>query len=67
MARLWADRPGIRLLSDVRIVLRTDGDRIIAYGTPWQGDAHYASPASGELAAVFFLHQASDHAVKPAG
>jgi hypothetical protein len=66
MARLWADRPGTRLLSDERIVLRTDGDRIVAYGTPWQGDAHFASPASGELAVLFFLQHAGRHAVAPA-
>jgi hypothetical protein len=66
MARLWVDRPGTTLLSDERVVLRTDGDRIVAYGTPWQGDAHFASPASGELAAVFFLQHAPAHAIAPA-
>jgi hypothetical protein len=66
MARLWVDRPGATLLSDERVVLRTDGDRIVAYGTPWQGDAHFASPARGELAAVFFLHHAPAHAIAPA-
>ena len=66
MARLWVDRPGTTLLSDERVVLRTDGDRIVAYGTPWQGDAHFASPASGELAALFFLQHAPAHAVVPA-
>ena len=65
MARLWVDRPGATLLSDERVVLRTDGDRIIVYGTPWQGDAHFASPSSGELAAVFFLDRATTHAVAP--
>jgi len=65
MARLWGDRPGTTLLSDERVVLRTDGDRIVAYGTPWQGDAHFASPASGELAALFFLQHAPVHAVVP--
>ena len=38
-------------------MLRTDRDPIAVYGTPWQGDAHLASPQSGELAAVFFLNR----------
>jgi hypothetical protein len=66
-ARLWADRPDVALLSDERVVLRTDRDRIAVYGTPWQGDAHFASPRCGELAGLFFLNQAATHAVLPAG
>jgi hypothetical protein len=65
MARLWIDQPGTTLLSDERIVLRTDGDRVVAYGTPWQGDAHFASPRCGELAAIFFLGHAPVHLVAP--
>jgi hypothetical protein len=65
-ARLWAGRADVTLLSDERVVLRTDRDRIAVYGTPWQGDAHFASPLCGELAALFFLNQAATHAVAPA-
>jgi hypothetical protein len=55
MARLWIDRPAVTLLSDERVVVRTDGERIVVYGTPWHGDALAASARSGVLAAVFFL------------
>jgi len=64
-ARLWADRPGMTLLSDERVVLRTDGDDIRVYGTPWQGDAHFASPRCGELTALFFLNKATTHDILP--
>jgi hypothetical protein len=57
LARLVVHHPGVTLLSDERVVLRTDRDRITVFGTPWQGDAHFASPQSGELAAVFFLNK----------
>jgi hypothetical protein len=67
LARLWLDHPGVTLLSDERVVLRTDRDRIAVYGTPWQGDAHFAAPLSGDLAAVFFLNQGPTHAVVPIG
>jgi hypothetical protein len=59
MARLWIDRPGVRLLSDERVVLRTDGDRVMVHGTPWHGEAGLAAPLAGELAALFFLHHAT--------
>lgn len=67
MARLWAGRSDVTLLSDERVVLRTDGDRILAYGTPWHGDARLTSPRCGELAGVFFLHHGSRHEIRPTG
>jgi hypothetical protein len=67
MARLWVNEPGVSLLSDERVVVRTDRDRIAVYGTPWQGDAHLSSPQSGELAAVFFLNRGPAHTVAPTG
>ena len=66
LARLWVDRDDVTLLSDERVVLRTDRDRVTVYGTPWHGDALLASPLCGELAAVFFLNHAPAHAVVPA-
>lgn len=67
LARLWADAPGVTLLSDERVVLRTDRHPIVVYGTPWHGDARVVSPHSGELAGVFFLHHAETHVVVPTG
>ena len=67
MARLWLNHGDVRLLSDERVVLRTDRDRITVYGTPWHGDAMTASPLSGELAGVFFLNHAPTHDVVPIG
>lgn len=66
-SRLWIDHPGVRLLSDERVVVRTDRHPIAVYGTPWHGDAMLVSPQSGELAGVFFLHHAATHAVVPTG
>jgi len=65
MARLWAHRSDVTLLSDERVIVRTDADRPTVYGTPWHGDALLASPQSGELAGVFFLKHHPTHAVAP--
>lgn len=65
LARLWKNHPGVTLLSDERIVLRTDRHPIVVYGTPWHGDALLASPLSGDLAGVFFLNQAPGNSVTP--
>lgn len=59
-ARLWLrSRPGTRVLSDDRIVVRSEGRGFRAHGTPWHGSGRYASDASRRLAAVFFLRHAS--------
>ena len=65
LARLWAGVPGITMLSDERVVLRTDRHAVTVYGTPWHGDAMLVSPRSGELGGVFFLHHATSPAVVP--
>jgi hypothetical protein len=57
-ARLWKEQPGVRLLSDDRIILRKRGHKIVMYGTPWHGDAGVASAGSAPLSAVFLLEQA---------
>jgi hypothetical protein len=66
MAGIWHERPGVTLLSDERVVIRTDRETITIHGTPWQGDAQFASPRCAELAGVFFLHRGTSNAVKPA-
>jgi hypothetical protein len=55
----------VTLLSDERVVLRTDRDPIAVFGTPWHGDARSASPLSGELAGVFFLTHAPANRITP--
>jgi hypothetical protein len=68
--RLWTAREDVEVLSDDRIIVRWEGsiDQIgiqdgkrkktlgmRMYGTPWHGEAAYASPGSAPLARVFIL------------
>jgi hypothetical protein len=65
LSRWWAERNDVTVLSDERVVIRTDRDPIMVYGTPWHGDAELASPRCGPLAGLFFLHQAPTHGITP--
>jgi hypothetical protein len=56
-ARLWLKQPGIRILSDDRIVLRPHRGKIWMYGTPWHGDAGISSPHSSPVTKIYFLEQ----------
>jgi len=57
--RLWTAREDVEVLSDDRIIVRrdeaADSGRMRMYGTPWHGEAAYASPGSAPLARIFVL------------
>lgn len=57
-ARLWLSQPGVRLLSDDRIILREHDGEFWMYGTPWHGDAGIASSGRARLSQIFILEQA---------
>ena len=62
--RLWTAREDVEVLSDDRIIVRRDqiqrgttkvSDGMRMYGTPWHGEAEYASPGNARLARIFIL------------
>lgn len=57
-ARLWLQRPGVKILSDDRIILRSSERGFIMYGTPWHGDAGVASPDCAPLSTIYLLEHA---------
>ena len=54
-ARLWESLRAARVLSDDRIILRELSDEIWMYGTPWHGEAGFASPEKANLKEIFVL------------
>jgi hypothetical protein len=64
-ARLWMSEPGVKLLSDDRIIIRKKDGKFWMYGTPWHGDAGVASPRSAPLSAIFLLEQAPSNQILP--
>jgi hypothetical protein len=67
-ARLWArHRPQTLVLSDDRVVVRRDGKRLTALGTPWHGEARFAAAAARPLRGVFFIEHARTTAVRRLG
>ncbi len=53
------------LLNDDRLALRKSDGRWRVYGTPYHGEFRAASPASADLAALFFIRQAKRNYVRP--
>jgi hypothetical protein len=63
LARMWSQETGVTILSDDRIVVRKRGEEFWAYGTPWHGEAAFASPAGAKLERVFFLKHGEENSV----
>lgn len=56
--RLWSQAEDVEILSDDRIIVRRDQSdlsRMRMYGTPWHGEAMYASPGSALLERILIL------------
>ncbi len=56
--RLWTEREDVHVLSDDRIIVRRDPSAfrgLRMYGTPWHGEAMFASPADAPLARILIL------------
>jgi hypothetical protein len=66
-ARIWDGEPGIRILSDDRIILRKNGSEIRMYGTPWHGEGGFALPTSAPLTHIYFLEKGAKNELRPQG
>ena len=65
-ARLARRHAGAAILSDDRIVLRPDGrSGVLAWGTPWHGDAPLSLATRVPLAAVYAIYHARDMEPRP--
>lgn len=59
--RLWTAHQDVLVLSDDRIIVRREDlldknpGRVRMYGTPWHGDAMYASPESAPIRRILIL------------
>jgi hypothetical protein len=64
LANMWAQEAGVDLLSDDRIIVRKNGERFWMYGTPWHGDAAFASPQGVPVERMLFLRQGGVNSTK---
>jgi hypothetical protein len=69
--RLWTAREEVEVLSDDRIIVRLDDGRdgpagpagMRMYGTPWHGEAMFASPNSAPLTRIFILEHGQGNVI----
>lgn len=62
LSRLWAQKEGIEILSDDRVIVRRQNGSLYLYGTPWHGDEAFAAPGGVALSHIFFIrHGQGNH------
>ena len=64
LTKIWNQVPGVEILSDDRIIVRKNNDRYWIHGTPWHGDAKFASPAKVKLEKIFFIRHGQTNSVE---
>jgi len=52
---LWKSLRQVRVLSDDRIILHDQANEIWMHGTPWHGEAGFASPGKAKINRIFVL------------
>jgi len=60
-ARIWDKLRAPEILSDDRIILRLREGELWMYGTPWHGEAAFASPATAKLSRIHILRHAREN------
>lgn len=54
-AGLWQKHRSAEILSDDRLILRMHEGAVWMYGTPWHGEAEFASPSRAKLNRIYIL------------
>lgn len=63
--RLWQKERNVRILSDDRIIIRKQKNEFSMYGTPWHGEAGFASPEKASLKQIFVLEHGDKNEIVP--
>ena len=60
-ARMWETFRAPEILSDDRIILRLHDGQLWMYGTPWHGEAAFASPNSAKINRIHILRHGREN------
>ena len=63
--RLWKSLRQAHILSDDRIILHEKANTIRMYGTPWHGEAGFASPENANINRIFVLEHGDKNEILP--
>jgi hypothetical protein len=62
-SRLWNSSRQVQILSDDRIIIRKHDGKFWMYGTPWHGEAGFASAGSAPIERIFILEHSPGNTI----
>jgi hypothetical protein len=62
--RLWTRQVPVEVLSDDRIIVRKKRGQFQMHGTPWHGEAAYASPTQAPVRRIFLLEHGAGNRIE---
>jgi hypothetical protein len=62
--RIWETFRNAQILSDDRIILRLRDGELWMHGTPWHGEAAFASPGKAKIDRIFILQHGQQNEMK---
>ena len=62
---LWKSLRNPQILSDDRIILRLHDGELWMYGTPWHGEAAFATPGKARISRIFILEHGGQNEFTP--
>jgi hypothetical protein len=63
-SRIWHAHRNPEILSDDRIIMRVHDGELWMYGTPWHGDAGFASPTRARVNRIFILQHGPKNLIR---
>lgn len=63
-AELWQKYRGATILNGDKVFLTKESDKMIAWGSPWNGSSPYGENIGAEAAAIVILEQAEENAIR---
>jgi hypothetical protein len=62
--RLWKSLRDVTVLSDDRIIVRRSGSQTWMYGTPWHGEAAFASPGKATIKRIVVIEHGPENQIE---
>ena len=63
-AELWQKYRNATVINGDKVFLTRESDKILAWGSPWNGSSSYAENIGAEAAAIMILEQAEENSIR---
>lgn len=63
-SRLWQKYEDVKIINDDKNILKIEGDKLIAYGSPWSGKHMLDNNCKAQVSSIVFLYQNKENVIE---